>query len=247
MRPRLNIGNRRMPGILVGALLAIFSGDGWAQIQDNPPFVLRVREAVPGQPATVSVARLRHHIPRRALKEFNKSADAVEKGDSQAAIAHLKKALEIDPAFVEAHNNLGARYLVLQQYERALEEFQKALALDDRATLVYPNMAIAYLGLGRYADAERAARRGLWCDPTSNRCRLLLGLALEGQERDLPEALENLAAAAREFPTARLSAARILAREGDRPRAVKELRKYLSTGVKENRRKLESWLKNLTQ
>src|SRR2546430_11459367 len=38
------------------------------------------------------------------------------KGHLEATIKHLKKAIEIDPAYMEAQNNLGARYLERGDY-----------------------------------------------------------------------------------------------------------------------------------
>ncbi|MGA2327212.1 MAG: tetratricopeptide repeat protein [Bryobacteraceae bacterium] len=196
---------------------------------------------------TVSVARLRHNVPSRALREFEKAQAAEHKGDGQAAMAHFKNATEIDPGFFEACNNLGVGHLRLHQFEQAIAQFQWALSLDGSATLVYANLGTAYFQTGRFPDAERTARQGLKHDSSSNRLRLVLGIALDAQRRDPREALENLAAAAREFPQARLVAAHILARDGEPSRAAVELKKYLRSGSGGDQRQVEVWLANLEQ
>lgn len=197
--------------------------------------------------ATISVARLRHKVPSQARREFDKARAAEHKGDSHAAIAHLEKAVGIDPAFMEAYNNLGVRHLLLNQFEQAIAQFQWALTLDPTAALLHANLGVALISADRFAEAEKTVRQGLKYDSASNRLRLILGIALDAQRRDPREALENLAAAAREFPTAHLVAARLLARDGEPNRAATELKKYLRSASAPDRRQVETWLGTLEQ
>ena len=65
------------------------------------------------------------------------------------------------------------------------------------------------------------------------------------------EALKDLRAASREFPSARLAQAQILARRGERTKAIGEVQAYLDskpaaeTRDAEYRREVEGWLANL--
>jgi tetratricopeptide (TPR) repeat protein len=197
-------------------------------------------------PGTVSLTRLRHKVPSAASKQFEKALTASEKGDTEDAIAHLEKALQIDPDYLEAHNNLGSRFIRLNRFPRAVEEFERALALDPTAPLVSSNLAIAYLAVRRYPEAELAARQSLRQEPASNCARYVLGAALDAQQRDPLEAVQVLETAAREFPNARLIAARILVREGQPTRAATQLRKYLQSGATANKPQVETWLANLS-
>ncbi len=196
---------------------------------------------------TVSAARLGHKVPSKAQKEFDKAVAAAEKNDSQTAIEHLKKAIEIDPAFMEAYNNLGARYLKINMPQEAAVEFEKAIQLDSSSPKAHSNVAIAYMMLQRLEDAEREAREAVKLDSTSNTARYVLGMALAAQNREPQEAVQNLDAAAREIPKARLTAAQVLAREGQRAEAAAELRKYLDSGHEENREEVQAWLIKLEE
>jgi Flp pilus assembly protein TadD len=196
---------------------------------------------------TVSAARLGHKIPSKAQKEFNKAVAAAEKNDSQTAIEHLKKAIEIDPDFMEAYNNLGARYLKMNQPEEAAAELEKAVQLDSSSSQAHSNLAIAYLTLGRLGDAEWEARQAVQFDSTSNAARYVLGMSLAAQNREPKEAVQNLDAAAREMPKARLTAAQVLEREGQRVEAAAQLRKYLDSGQGENREEVQAWLIQLEE
>ena len=73
----------------------------------------------------------------------------------------------------------------------------------------------------------------------------MLKLALDEQGREPWEALESLGAAARQFPKARLMAARILARLGDRARAAAELRIFLRSANPEEKPTVVRWLAKL--
>jgi hypothetical protein len=56
---------------------------------------------------TVTLHRLTHKIPKKAVKEFENATKAQSHGDRDAAIEHLSKAVAIDPQFWEALNNLS--------------------------------------------------------------------------------------------------------------------------------------------
>jgi tetratricopeptide (TPR) repeat protein len=61
----------------------------------------------------------------RALSEFNLGLDSEGMED-------LKKAIEIDPAYTMAWNNLGCFYLGLGELDLAIECFDRTLAIDIR-------------------------------------------------------------------------------------------------------------------
>src|SRR6185437_9410055 len=60
-----------------------------------------------GSAATVSLQQLQHKVPKQALKEFEKARTASIKGDNETALDHLQNAVQLDPEFVDAHNDLG--------------------------------------------------------------------------------------------------------------------------------------------
>lgn len=247
---RFQIGNLR-PG---DYQLRVTNGAGgvieqqYVRVNGVGDFVtVRLPEVKREQPlsGTVSVARLGHKVPGKAQKEFDRAVKAAERNDSQKAIEHLKKAIEIDPDFMEAYNNLGARYLRMNQPAEAAVYLERAVELDGSSSQAHSNLAIAYLLLQRFEEAEREARQAVTLDATSNRARYVLGMALAAQNRDPQEAAINLDAAAREIPKARLTAAHVLARDGQRAAAAAELRKYLDSGHNEGREEVQEWLAEL--
>lgn len=216
----------------------------------NGPLSLRLpKPASPNKPigGIVSAARLRHRVVPKARKEFEKSVKAMQKGDLQVSIGHLTKAVEIDTAYMEAHNDLGARYMMLGDYVRASVEFQTAIALDPSSVMAHSNLSISAYSLKRYDEAEAAARAAVRLDPASVKARYMLCLILEAEDKNRLEALQNLKTVSGEFPKARLVAARILIRQGKPAEAADELRGYLATSDAEYREAVEAWLARLPQ
>jgi superkiller protein 3 len=82
----------------------------------------------------------------RALSEFNLGLDT-------EGIQDLKKAIEIDPSYTMAWNNLGCFYLGLWELEAAIECFDQTLAID---TKNYDAFLLKDMALER---RERKAKR----------------------------------------------------------------------------------------
>ena len=57
------------------------------------------------------------------------------------SLAHLQKALEIEPKFADAHYNLGNTYLQMGQAKEAIAQYQMALDIDPNDTQALNNMA----------------------------------------------------------------------------------------------------------
>jgi len=87
--------------------------------------------------------------------------------DVEAAIAHFKRALELDPDFALAHCALGGCYAnrVIKamgdadDYDRAEEEFNKGLALDPKNNEARMHMIFIYLWRGERAQARAEVER----------------------------------------------------------------------------------------
>ncbi len=193
----------------------------------------------------VSTSRLLHPIPPKAYKEFCRSQKVFQAGDIRSSMQHLERAIQIDPGYMEAHNNLGVRYMSLEQYEKALIEFQKTIVLDPESAKGHLNLSLALSILRRYPEAEVAARRAVHLESNSIQASYVLGQILTVQEKDTVETLGYLRRAVDRYPKAHLMLARVLARQGKSDQAAFELREYLKSVAPENRREVESWITQL--
>jgi Tfp pilus assembly protein PilF len=176
---------------------------------------------------TVSVKELR--VPAPAVKEFQRSLKAIRSGDFQSAAEHLRKAIQIDPDFVQAHDNLGLSYVQLSQYENAVSEFQQAIALDTNVQESHRNLGLGLFLLRRYPEAELATRQALQLNPRGNYARYTLGRILAAEGSGSAEAEQLLRQSIVDFPDARLPLAQVLLNKGSNEEAAAELRTYLKS------------------
>ena len=230
----------------VCVLLLILASSACAQTEHTPSSLLpNDTSRLPQIGETISLRDLR--IPPKAVKELQRSQDALKSGDVRSSARHLEKAVQIYPDCLEAHNNLGARYIELEEYEKAAAEFQKAIAIDPRVLQPLNNLSVAFFLQQRYADAESAARRALSVAPQHTTARYMLGATLATERRNPEEAMELLRETKLDFPDARLLLAQILLRRGAVARAEEELRGYLALSDAPKRQNVERWLARLTQ
>jgi len=173
-------------------------------------------------------------VPSKAIKELQRSQRDYASGDVRASARHLENALKLYPNYLEARNNLGAQYIELHEYEKAIAELQMATRIDSSAVQPFNNLGVAFFHLHRYSEAETAARRALSLDPQNSISRYVLGCTLVMQNRNSAEALEMLRGTRSVFPDSRLMIAKILLRSGAVEEAKQELREYLAVPGIEN-------------
>jgi tetratricopeptide (TPR) repeat protein len=155
----------------------------------------------------VSLKRLEHKVPAKAIRELKREEKALKHGDLPGSIAHLQAALRIDPDCMEAHNNLGVRYMTTGDIGKAAEEFQTAATLDPAAADALLNWAGALYVLHRFEQAEDAARKARALGTNVLRAEYMLGLTLLAEGKPNQECLDALERAAPQYPRAKTLAA----------------------------------------
>ena len=228
----------------VWALLLVLTSRVCAQTE-AVPLIPADQSRLPRLGETISLGELR--IPPKAVKEIQRSQTALRSGDVRSSAAHLERALQVYPQSLEAHNNLGSRYIELHEYEKAAVEFQKAIDIDPRVMQPFNNLSVAFFLLQRYPEAEAAARRALNLNPHHPTARYMLGCILATEKRNTLEAIELLGQTKDKFPDSRLLLAEILLRRGAVDEAESELRDYLAVPGAEKKQNVERWLARLTQ
>jgi Tfp pilus assembly protein PilF len=216
------------------------------------PFEFMERQPAPRPPGApiASASFISAHdlaVPPKAAKEFQRSLRSLQSRDFQSAAGHLEKAIEIDPSFVQARNNLGATYLGLQEYEKAAEQFQKAIDLDSKIAEPHGNLALALLLLHRFPEAETAARSALAIGPQRSSVRYTLGRILAMEGSGSTEAAEILHSSIPEYPEARLALANVLLVQGAKTEAAEQLRTYLQNPEPAKKPLVQCWLAQITK
>jgi thioredoxin-like negative regulator of GroEL len=221
--------------------ISVGASDPFVVIRFEPP------DQNPGARVEATIAARQLLVPARATKELGRSEKAFFSGDTRSSIEHLEKAIRIYPDYAEAHNNLGARFIASDQYDKAVTECEKAIALDPNAVKPHQNLGVALALLHRYREAEGSARRAMQLDPNSVHIRYLLGRLLSAQEINTSETVELLHQAATEIPNARILLVQVLLKRGEVDQAVAELREYLKSPNASNKQQVGCWLAHLTR
>lgn len=95
----------------------------------------------------------------RVLFNFALSLSRAGKGDE--AITAYQEAVALDPAFKEAHYNLGKALYDAKRYEEAIASLQAALQLDPEAYATYFMLGLTHYQLGRFQQAVEAYNNAL--------------------------------------------------------------------------------------
>jgi serine/threonine protein kinase/Tfp pilus assembly protein PilF len=86
-------------------------------------------------------------------------------GNYEMAIEEQNKALELDPDYGAAHNELGVIYIHLRNFDKSIEHFQKYASLNPKDANPLDSLAEAYFLMGRLDDAITKYREALAVKP----------------------------------------------------------------------------------
>lgn len=126
----------------------------------------------------------------KALKEFDKGNREQQNGDLEAALAHYRKALELDPQFYPALNNEGTLLERQRKHREAAEAFSKAIAIGSDDSEGYINLGHVLYEEGQYQAAVEPLNQGLKRSPNSATGNFFLGsVYLKLQDTDKAEPL----------------------------------------------------------
>ena len=134
----------------------------------------------------------------RALKEDSSYSQAAlalcrvqqAQDETAAALKSCRRAIEIDPDYVEARSMAGVLLMESGDYPEAVRQLQQASVEDPRSTFVASLLAEALFLADRPRDAEEAANRAIKLDASSGQSYLIRGEARRMQ-KNFEEAIED--------------------------------------------------------
>jgi Flp pilus assembly protein TadD len=199
----------------------------------------------------VSAAEFDQNVPSQAKKEYEKAIRSLNDGKTQEAIEQLKRALAISPNFLMARNDLGVQYLKLNRFAEALEQFESAIEINVKAFNPRLNLGIVLVKQKKFTDALDHLRMADSIDSSSPSVHFYLGITLVetddliNAERELSKAL-SLGGA--EYLVAHYYLAVSFMKNGDREKAIRELKSYLEASpVGEDAARARQMLEQLTK
>lgn len=75
-------------------------------------------------------------------------------GDSEKAVLHYEKAIELAPGDAAAYSNLGVELAQSGRLEEAIEKYETAISLNVRYAPAHYNLALAHISLSDFESAE---------------------------------------------------------------------------------------------
>ena len=158
------------------------------------------------------------------------AGNSVAAFDPEVAIVAYRKAIELNPQYVEAQNGLGHALDKLGRPAEAIESFRKVAALRPTDVAAHFNLGVAYRKLERWDEAILEYQKAIELDPSDAESYDGLGIVFNVKhEYDAArEALEKAVALEPDHPTAYEHLADTLTNKGDVDEAIAVSRRLIA-------------------
>ena len=114
-----------------------------------------------------------------------------QSGNSISAINQIKKAIESNPNYVDAHLNLGTVLMDLNRFEEASECFSLATNIDPNHSIAFNNLGNAKFKMYQYEDAVVDYEKAIALDPLCIEAYTNMGVLFK-EEGELEAALKYI-------------------------------------------------------
>jgi tetratricopeptide (TPR) repeat protein/GT2 family glycosyltransferase len=115
---------------------------------------------------------------------------ALKKGNHDAAVELISKAIANNPHIPQYYNTLGLVFETLEKYEEAVAAYQQAVSAKPDYAEAYHNMAVALQSQNHYAAAVEKCKQAISIRPDYAEAYNTMGFSLEKQQK-LTEAITN--------------------------------------------------------
>ncbi len=133
----------------------------------------------------------------RAQYDFAVSLEGA--GQIQPAVAHYQTAIQLNPTYAEALNNLGHALLKSGRASDSVAYLQRAIAITPTLAEAHSSLATALAQLGKHQEAEREFAQALRLKPDYEEAHNNLGILLAMERRPV-EAIDHWTQALRLNP-----------------------------------------------
>ena len=120
-------------------------------------------------------------IASEAIHHFNLAVSFSNQRETLRAIQSYQKAIELNPAYVEAYNNLGIIYQEAGDLDKAFQIYQKVTEINPQYEKAYNNLGIILHLKGRLEEATAAFQKALTLNPNNVESLINLGVLFRKQ------------------------------------------------------------------
>ena len=128
----------------------------------------------------------------KALEFYSKGLKEVKKEKYKKAIEYFEKAINEDPEFAFAWDNLGINYRRLNNYDKAIECYKKSLEIDPNGLMPLQNIAIVYQYKEEYSKAIEAYEKLAEIDKNNPEVYYGIGNVYASNINDYEKGLDNM-------------------------------------------------------
>jgi tetratricopeptide (TPR) repeat protein len=218
-------------GRALNAAVALKKAEALAPLDERSRFTLAMAYVALGRRdwARPELEKLVSPASRNPLYLYWTSRLDYDDGQYAAAVQGYLHAIELDPAFAKAHDNLGLCYEALGRFDEALRSYREAARLTREQKTKWPwpalNLGLFLSRLDRTDEAEALFRAALGDDPRFAQGHYQLGVLLErgGRLEAAAAELEDAARLDPAYPEPQYALARLYRRRGDTDRANRAL------------------------
>jgi tetratricopeptide (TPR) repeat protein len=231
----------------LNAAVALKKAEALEPLDERSRFTLVMSYVALGRRAWArpELARLVEAAPANPLYPYWVARLDYDDGQYAAAVTGLLRALELDPAFMRAHDNLGLCYEALGRFDEATRSWEEAIRLNELQPTKSPwpslNLGLLLTRLDRLDDAEKRFREALRCDSRFAQAHYHLGMTLEKKGR-AKEAVAELEEAARIDPAyaePQYALARLYRRADDKEKAERAMQRFQELKKERDRQKVQ--------
>jgi Tfp pilus assembly protein PilF len=141
---------------------------------------------------SVVVVVVRNRMHPEVAQASELGLQAYKSNDVLTAIAHVERALAIEPEHARLWSWLGEMYAEQEQFGASVTAFQKAIDLDDQLAGAHSGLGRSLQAIQKWSEAEAALRRSIDLRPTATRLVLLADIqASQGKEEDAERTLRQ--------------------------------------------------------
>jgi tetratricopeptide (TPR) repeat protein len=221
-------------GEYMNAAIAMKKAEKLAPLDDANRFTLAMSYVRLKHPdwARSELEKLAKSDPRNPLYPYWLARLDYDDQMFAAAVEKLNRAIELNPEYMKAYDNLALSLEGLGKLDEAVRAYEKANELNSRQKPGSPwpplNFGILLTRMGRYDEAERYLRESAGYDGRFAQAHYRLGVVLEKKSK-LPEAVVELrqaTALSPEYAEPWYALGRIYQQQGDAENAAKALAEF---------------------
>ena len=170
------------------------------------------------------------NVPQAAQVEFEKGRSLlVDKNKPADSVKPFLKAIQISPAYSQAHFLLGTAYMDMSKWSDAEAALNKAISFNDKLDSAYLALGACLIEEKKFADAEKPLLQGLELLPNASRGHYDLGRAYYSLNRfqDAEPHARKAIELEPDFAEAHILLGNLLLRLRDGTHALAEFQEYL--------------------